>query len=78
MKRLSVPGFESAVVKARKQFVLEQRKIDQVRKIVQAKTDTEAITRALDFIIVNSRINAALQTVRGKGRIKDVYGWTTA
>jgi hypothetical protein len=67
-----------AVAKVRKQFVLEQQKIDQVRKIVQAKTDTEAITRALDIIIENSRIDAALQAVRGKGRIEDVYGRTTA
>jgi hypothetical protein len=65
-------------VKARKQFVLEQQKIDQVKKIVQAKTDTEAITRALDIIIENSRIDAALQAVKGKGRIKDLYGRTTA
>jgi hypothetical protein len=66
----------SAAVKARKQFILEQQKIDQVRKIVQAKTDTEAITRALDIIIENSMTDAALQAARGKGRIKDVYGRT--
>ncbi len=66
------------VVKARKQFILEQQKINQVKKIVQAKTDTEAITRALDIIIENSEIDASLQAVKGKGRIKDVYGRTSS
>ncbi|HLE40859.1 MAG TPA: hypothetical protein VI956_05090 [Nitrospirota bacterium] len=68
----------STAVKARKQFILEQQKINQVKKIVQAKTDTEAITRALDIIIENSKIDAALQAVKGKGRIKDIYGRTAA
>jgi len=68
----------STAVKARKQFILEQQKINQVKKIVQAKTDTEAITRALDIIIENSKIDAALRAVKGKGRIKDIYGRTAA
>ncbi len=38
-------------MKTRKQFILEQDKIKRVRKIVNAKTDTEAITRALDLVI---------------------------
>jgi hypothetical protein len=68
----------STAVKTRKQFVLEQQKINQVKKIVRAKTDTEAISRALDIIIDNSRIESVLQAIRGKGRIKDVYGRTSA
>ncbi len=68
----------STAVKARKQFILDQQKINQVKKIVQAKTDTEAITRALDIIIENSKIDAALQAVKGKGRIKNIYGRTAA
>lgn len=68
----------STAVKTRKQFVLEQQKIDQVKKIVRAKTDTEAISRALDIIIDNSRIESVLQAIKGKGRIKDVYGRTSA
>ena len=68
----------STVTKTRKQFILAQDKIERVKKIVKAKTDTEAITRALDIIIENSKIEAALSSVRGKGSIKDVYGRTTA
>ena len=68
----------TTATKIRKQFILEQDKIRQVRKIVHAKTDTEAITRALDIIIENSRIEATHKSIKGKGHIKDVYGRTAA
>ena len=68
----------STETKSRKQFILEQSKIERVKKIVKAKTDTEAITRALDIIIENSKIETALSSVKGKGSIKDVYGRTSA
>ncbi len=68
----------TTATKTRKQFILEQDKIERVKKIVKAKTDTEAITRALDIIIENSKLETALAAVRGKGNIRDVYGRTTA
>jgi hypothetical protein len=68
----------SGATKTRKQFILEQDKIERVKKIVKAKTDTEAITRALDIIIENSKIETVLRSVKGKGSIKDVYGRTAA
>lgn len=64
----------STVTKIRKQFILEQDKIRRVKKIVKAKTDTEAITKALDIIIDNAKIETMLKTIKGKGTIKDVYG----
>ncbi len=67
----------STAVKIRKQFILEQDKIRQVRKIVNAKTDTEAITKALDIIIENTKIEAMLKSIKSKGTIKDVYGRTS-
>jgi ribosomal protein L12E/L44/L45/RPP1/RPP2 len=68
----------STAVKIRKQFILAQDKIRQVKKIVHAKNDTEAITMALDIIIENSRIESTLKSIKGKGNIKDVYGRTAA
>jgi len=68
----------STATKIRKQFILEQDKIRQVRKIVHAKNDTEAISRALDIIIENSRIESTHTSIKGKGAIKDVYGRTAA
>jgi hypothetical protein len=67
----------SAASKTRKQFMLEQDKIKRVRKIVNAKSDTEAITKALDIIIDSTKIETMLKSVRGRGSIKDVYGRTS-
>jgi hypothetical protein len=67
----------SAAEKTRKQFILDQDKIRRVRKIVNAKTDTEAITMALDIIIENTKIETMLGSIKGKGTIKDVYGRTS-
>jgi hypothetical protein len=67
----------STAEKTRKQFILDQDKIRRVRKIVNAKTDTEAITMALDIIIENTKIQTMLGSIKGKGTIKDVYGRTS-
>ncbi len=67
----------TTAVKTRKQFILEQDKIKRVRKIVNAKTDTEAITRALDIVIDNTKIETMLRSIKGKGSLKDVYGRTS-
>ncbi|MEW6409017.1 MAG: type II toxin-antitoxin system VapB family antitoxin [Nitrospirota bacterium] len=64
----------STTLKVRKQFILDSSKIKAVRKITKAKTDTEAINKALDLMIANSKIKEMLASIEGKGNIKDVYG----
>ena len=63
-----------AAVKVRKQFILDTSKIKTVKKLTKAKTETEAINRALDMVIENSKIEKTLKSIKGKGNIKDVYG----
>ena len=64
----------SHTLKMRKQFILDPEKIRTVKKIMNAKTDTEAIDRAMDTIIADSKIRDVLMTIKGKGSIKDIYG----
>ena len=59
--------------KIRKQFILDPAKIEAVKKITEAKTDTEAINKALDMIIANSKIEKMLILIKGKGNLRDVY-----
>ena len=61
-------------LKMRKQFILDPEKIRTVKKIMNAKTDTEAIERAMDTVIADSKIRDVLMTIKGKGSIKDIYG----
>lgn len=64
-------------LKMRKQFILDPEKIRTVRKITKSKTDTEAIDKAMDIVIADSEIRNVLTTIRGKGKIRDIYGRCT-
>jgi len=64
----------TTAVKMRKQFILESEKIKSVREILKAKTDTEAVNKAMDIVIANTRIKETLMSIKGKGSIKDIYG----
>jgi hypothetical protein len=67
-----------SAVKVRKQFLLDPEKIEVVKKITRSATDTEAINRALDMVIANEKVQKALASVKGKGKIEDVFGRVSA
>ena len=60
--------------KVRKQFILNPEKISRVKALLGVKTDTQAIDQAMDYILANTRIEKVLKQIRGKGKIRDVYG----
>jgi hypothetical protein len=62
-----------------KHLQLDAMKIKRAQKILRAKTETEAIERALDFTIDELRKNRVLakaneRFVRSGVEIRDVYG----
>lgn len=61
-------------LKIRKQFALDPEKIRTVRKITKAKTDAEAIDKAMDIVIADTEIENVFMSIRGKGKIRDIYG----
>lgn len=65
--------------RAHKHFQLDAVKIKRAQKVLQAKTETEAIERALDLAIAEHEKNRltreANERFAGSGiEIKDVYG----
>ena len=58
----------------RKQFILPAAKIRKAKQILSAKTDTEAVERALDLVIADEEIRKVLLSVKGTCDIEDVYG----
>jgi hypothetical protein len=71
----SIMGFIMPVTaKARKQFILPIAKIRKAKKILSAKTDTEAVERALDLVIADAEIRNMLLSAKGRANIDDVYG----
>ena len=61
-------------VKARKQFILPIAKIRKAKQILSAKTETEAIERALDLVIADAELRKMLLSAKGRANIDDVYG----
>lgn len=62
-----------AAEKVRKQFILDSKKIEKVKRLTHAKTETDAINSALDMVITNDMIEKSLKSIKGKGNILDVY-----
>ena len=56
-----------------KHLQLDQEKLDRARRILGAKTETEALDRALSIVVSEADIDKVLRKVRGKGRLQKVF-----
>ncbi|GEM_PF-5963866 len=67
----------SAVGRRRKNFILPQVKIDRVRRLLGAATETEAVERALDAVAdldaFRRETDTALAWMIGRGGIEDHF-----
>ena len=52
---------------------IDQTKLDKARKVLDAKTDTETLDRALTVIVSEAEIDASLRRIGGKGKLKKVF-----
>jgi len=52
---------------------IDQAKLEKAKKALDARTDTEAIDRALSLVVSEAEIDAVLRRVRGKGDLKKVF-----
>ena len=52
---------------------IDQAKLDKAKKVLDARTDTEALDRALNLVVTGGEIDAALRGIRGKGKLKKVF-----
>jgi hypothetical protein len=69
----------TATHRTHKHFQLDPAKIKRAQKALRARTETEAIERALDFTIAEHKKNRLLLTaterfVKSGIEIEDVYG----
>ena len=56
----------------RKNVVMDQRKLDAVRRALGVDTETEAIDQALDFVAFREELTRGFANVRGSGGVEDV------
>ena len=56
-----------------KHLQLDQVKLDRAKRILGAKTETEALDRALNLVVSEASVDTTLRKIRGKGRIRKVF-----
>jgi hypothetical protein len=52
---------------------IDQAKLEKAKRLLGARTDTEALDRALGVVVSEGEINAALRAAAGKGRLRKVF-----
>ena len=57
----------------RKSVELDQRKLSRARSFLGTKTDAETVNRAIDFVVAEAAIDAALRATGGKGALRKVF-----
>jgi hypothetical protein len=62
-------------IKVRKQFLLDPEVLRKARDVLGARTDTEAVERALRSVAIDADLSAAqAEFVVSEGELIDVYG----
>ena len=56
-----------------KHVQLDQEKLDKAKRVLGAKTETEALNRALDVVVSEAEVDAALKKARRRGRLRKVF-----
>ena len=56
-----------------KHVQLDQAKLNRAKRILGAKTETEALDRALNLVVSEADVDKTLRKVRGKGRLQKVF-----
>ncbi|HWF83356.1 MAG TPA: hypothetical protein VG222_00830 [Vicinamibacterales bacterium] len=57
----------------RKNVVMDQRKLDEARRVLGVETETEAIDVALDLVAFRRELIRGVAAVRRAGGIEDVF-----
>jgi hypothetical protein len=51
---------------------VNQAKLDKAKRILDARTDTEALDRALSLVVSEGEVGTALRAIAGTGKLKQV------
>lgn len=56
-----------------KRVQLNQKKLDRAKRVLGAKTETGALNRALDVVVDEAGVDAALKKGRRRGRLRKAF-----
>ncbi|OGQ56154.1 MAG: hypothetical protein A2W66_08800 [Deltaproteobacteria bacterium RIFCSPLOWO2_02_56_12] len=57
----------------RKNYWLDETKIKKVRRLLKAKTETEAVQKAIDLVLFQEEASKAWVENAGVGGVEDLY-----
>ncbi|MFW6089992.1 MAG: hypothetical protein ACOC8B_05025 [Gemmatimonadota bacterium] len=57
----------------RKNLNIDQAKLDRVKEVLGASTETEAVDRALDMILLREELVEGIRRIAGTGGVEEVY-----
>jgi len=58
----------------RKNYWLDEAKIKKVRRLLKARTETEAVQKAIDLVLFQEEATKAWVANAGVGGVQDLYG----
>ena len=69
----SKPGRVAEPAIARKNMDMDVGKLERAREVLGARTETETVDRALDYVLFQSEVFAALDHLADLGGLNDPY-----
>ena len=60
-------------VRTRKNLRLDQEKLNRARRLLQARTETETVDRALDLVIFRQEAIQGLRRLAGRGGVRRAF-----
>lgn len=58
----------------RKNLNIDQAKLDRVKDLLGARSETEAVDQALDLLLLREELIAGIRRIAGTGGVRDIYG----
>ncbi len=56
-----------------KHLELDQGKLNRAKSVLGAKTETEAVDRALDLVVAEAEVDKVLRRAKGRARLRKVF-----
>ena len=57
----------------RKNLNIDQKKLNQVRSLLGARTETEAVDQALDTVLLRQELIRGIRRIAGSGGVENVF-----
>jgi hypothetical protein len=73
MTDTKVRGLRSPATVRRKNLNIDQAKLDRVRELLGADTETEAVDLALSALLLREELIAGVRRVAGSGGVENVF-----